>query len=116
MATLIAGVLGSIVTGIGTVILWLLHRGKFNAEVNKLEAEVDDLTSNRLIRELDRLSVSNDTLRQMVDTQQVEINELRRQAIGYAARETELTRVNQELMGNLAILRSQLAAYECGGV
>lgn len=76
----ITAAVGSIVTGLVGLLVWLLNRPKFNAEVDKLEAETEDLTSARLIRELDRLSSAN-TL------QGVQLDQLRRDVIEYAKRE-----------------------------
>lgn len=82
--------------GVGIVALvkrWT-DKKKFKAEVRGLEedarktrAETDDLTSVRLIRELDRLSLVNETQRKQLDKQTEEIDELRRSVLRYAERE-----------------------------
>lgn len=77
---LATGLGGSLITGLMALVVWLLNRPKFNAEVDKLEAETEDLTSARLIRELDRLSSAN-TL------QGVQLDQLRLDVIEYAKRE-----------------------------
>jgi hypothetical protein len=130
-ASLIAagsGLLGSLITGGFGVIMWRLQVRKFDAEVQriragtgKIEAEVDDLTSSRLIRELDRLSASNDSLQGIVDTQRREIDQLRRQVVEYATREmthaaenTALRRRIVELEGTeekSGIAQNLLAAF-----
>ena len=89
-----SGLVGSLVTGGFSVLMWRLQVKKFDAEVlkiraeaEKVEAEVDDLTSARLIRELDRLSASNDSLGAIIITQREEIDNLRKQVLEYATRE-----------------------------
>ncbi len=53
---------------------------KLNADADKVQAETDDLTSVRLIRELNVLSA-------ILARQSIEIDELRRKVLQYAERE-----------------------------
>lgn len=110
--TVSVGVISTGLSGLGALIMWMLHKSKFVAEVHKLEAETDGLTTDRLIKELDRLSESNDALGKMVQEQRTEIDELRRQAAGYAARESELGQENKSLRDDLRQLQARLAKLE----
>ncbi len=73
---------GSMITGLVGLLLWVLNHRKFDAEVDKLEAETNDLTNARFIRELDHLSMVN-------QSQGVQIDRLRVEIIEYAKRETK---------------------------
>jgi predicted RNase H-like nuclease (RuvC/YqgF family) len=88
--------LGSVITGAGA---WLIRRmevRKYDAEVlrlqaeaHKLRAETDDLTSARLIRELDAISARNTELAGIVSRQSEKIEQLRNDIFKYAQREAE---------------------------
>jgi hypothetical protein len=106
-----SGLVGSLVTGGFGVIMWRLQVKKFDAEVLKIraeaeriEAEVDDLTSARLIRELDRLSAANDSAERVIGGLRTEIDALRRQVIEYAAREMNHAAENEALRRRVAEL------------
>lgn len=91
---LASGTVGSMVTGILAYFTRRQELGKMAAEIKQLraasemlEAQADDLVSARLIRELDRISATNDELSRMLNDQRGEIDKLRRQLITYEARE-----------------------------
>lgn len=120
---------GSLATGL---IAWLQRkqdRKKFDAEVellkeqvaavaaqnDRVEAETADLTSSRLIRELDRLAASNDQLSSTVGLQRDEIDSLRTQVLEYARREIEHAAENKSLRLRIQELERD-SAVETGRV
>lgn len=113
--TLVAasGLIGSLITGTFGVIMWRLQQHKFDAEVeriraevHKVDAEVDEITSARLIRELDRLAESNETLSKIIVTQREEIDALRRQVLDYATREMAHAAENATLRARIKELEA----------
>jgi hypothetical protein len=86
----------SAITGLGGLVVWLVNYPKWRAdlsktqaETRKLEVEVDELTSTRFIRELDRLAEINDEQSSLIEQQRHEIAALRESVMAYAAKESE---------------------------
>lgn len=98
---LASGVAGSVVTGLFAWILRQSELKKLRAETEKIEAEADNLVSDRLIRELNVITESNKNLRELAEQQAKDIDSLRRDILRYAAREHKHAIEN-------AILRSEL--------
>lgn len=91
---LASGTVGSVATGILAFLTRRSEMGKINAEIQTLKAQAemttaqaDDLVSARLIRELDRISETNDRLSHSLEIQHVEIGRLRSRILKFAARE-----------------------------
>jgi hypothetical protein len=84
----------SAITGLGGLVLWLANYPKWRAdlsktqaETRKLEVEVDELTSTRFLRELDRLAEINDEQSALIEQQRTEIAHLRVSVMEYAEKE-----------------------------
>lgn len=107
----IAGLSALISTGTA-VLMWLLTLRKTKAEIERLDAEklkiraeTSDLNSNRMFRELDRLSDINDEHFSTIEKQRTAIRELRTQVEHCAEREIEFVATEKSLRLEIENLR-----------
>lgn len=112
-----SSVVGSFLTGLVTLLIRRMELRKYNAEISKLEAEAtkvkaetDDLTSTRLLKELDALSARNGELGSLVSKQSDLIDRLRDEVFAYAHKEAEHAIENATLRERIKILEASSAA------
>lgn len=110
IAAISAG-LASLITGAFGLIFFILNRNKLIAEVEKLRAETDqieeetrDLTSSRLLKEVERLLAWNKQQGEMIEAQRLELDKLRLDIMRYAAREIEHAAENTALRNHISEL------------
>jgi outer membrane murein-binding lipoprotein Lpp len=110
-------VLGSVLSGLVAFLLRRLEVRRYAAELTKLEAEAakltaetDDLTSTRLIKELDAISARNAELATIVSRQSDKIDALRADIFKYAQREADHAIENATLKERIKILEASSAA------
>lgn len=110
-------VLVSFFTGLTTLLVKRMEARKQEAEVGRLEAErvkikaeTDDLTSTRLIKELEALAARNTELGALVSRQSDLIDRLRDDVFKYAQREADHAIENATLRERIKILEASSPA------
>lgn len=117
IAVIASGALTAAVTTLGALWVRVLDRRKhateleiLHAERIKIEAEVEDLESSRLIRELDALSESNRMLMERAAQDRDFIDRLRTNLFEYAQREAEHAIENATLRQRIRDLEARTPA------
>lgn len=110
------GIAAAVSGGFG-YLMWMIQRDrhkaeikKLNAETGKIEAEVGDIVTSRLIRELSRISAVNEQQALIIENQRKQIEELRAHIEQILIREANNSKQNAELLAELAALKTQQGA------
>jgi phosphoglycerate-specific signal transduction histidine kinase len=81
--------------------------GFFSEKDSSRDRKVEDLQMNRMIKELDRLSLTNEALAATVETQRKEIDKIREQLMEHGQKVVELTTANQEMAAKCQALEKE---------
>lgn len=109
----------SFVALLSSAAMWFLNLRKTRAEVDKLisekrklDAEVEQITSERLLRELDRLATINDEQFVLLGKQRDELSQLRDEIVSYSLKEQAHAAENMALRKVIEELRAGGANLE----